>query len=301
MTTTRSTSAALHIDRSVCGTVITDDADAMISDYFEWLDMRVVCDVPLPVSLADAWEKPTLSGLRMVVLGADLKDASTHWIRVIEVPGMAKPAPMRQRGWLALEVLVHDVYALGEKLANSPFTVLGEPRPLAVSDAIVAMQVAGPAGETLYLTEVRAPVLPFRLPMPATHTAERLFIPVLSCPERDTSLPFYESLNGNTGLRFETRVSALNLALGLDPEKQRPVGTLQLAGESLIEIDQVPEHGPTNVVLAGLPAGLAMVSFSASRTLPLPTGVRWHRATEGGSVLALFQGPSGEWIELQAD
>jgi hypothetical protein len=295
-----SSTAALHIDHSVGGTVITDDADAMISAYCNGLDMQVVCDMPLPASLAAAWEKPALSARRMVVLGADVQDASTHWMRIVEVPGVVKPAPMRQRGWLALEVLVRDVYALGVRLVNSGFTVLGEPRPLSVSDAIVAMQVAGPAGETLYLTEVRGPVPPFRLPMPATHTAERLFIPVLSCPERDTSLRFYEALNGNSGLRFETRVSALNTALALDPDWQRPVATLQLAGASLIEIDQVPEHGPASAVLAGLPAGLAMVSFSASRTVPLPPGARWNRLADDDSALALFQGPSGEWIELQA-
>ena len=190
---------------------------------------------------------------------------------------------------------------MGRRLVKSHFTVLGEPRPLSLSDAIVAMQVAGPAGETLYLTEVRAPVPPFRLPAPATHTAERLFIPVLSCPERDTSLRFYEALNGNTGLRFETRVSALNRALKLDPEKQRPVGTLQLAGASLIELDQVPEHDVAHPVLAGLPAGLAMVSFTARRNVPLPPGARWNRTENDSTVLSLFQGPSGEWVELQAD
>ena len=50
---------------------------------------------------------------------------------------------MRQRGWLALEVLVKDVCALGKRLENGPFTVLGPPRALAVNDNIWAMQVAG--------------------------------------------------------------------------------------------------------------------------------------------------------------
>ena len=160
-----------------CGTLVTRDADAVVRAYREGLDLVVVSDAPLPAALAAAWGKPALAGRRMLVLGADAADASTHWLRVIEWSLAAAPLPMQHSGWLALEVLVKDVCALGKRLENGPFTVLGPPRALAVNDNIWAMQVAGPAGETLYLTEVRAPVQPFELPPPATHTAERLVIP----------------------------------------------------------------------------------------------------------------------------
>ncbi|MBK7060548.1 MAG: hypothetical protein IPI03_11945 [Rubrivivax sp.] len=281
-----------------CGTLVARDADAVVRAYRESLDLVVISDGPLPKALATAWGQSDLAGARFVVLGADAADASTHWLRIIEWPLAEAPLPMRHSGWLALEVLVKDVCALGQRLENGPFTVLGPPRALAVNDNIWAMQVAGPAGETLYLTEVRAPVPPFDLPAPATFTAERLFIPVLSAREHSTAMGWYEQLSGQAGLRFDTRVSALNAALGLDPEWRRPVGTLQLAGASMIEIDHVPEHSGAPACASGLPSGLAMVSFHARRDVALPPGTTWQ--AHGATAVALMQGPAGEWIELLA-
>lgn len=274
--------AASRVGPALAGTVVTADVAATVQAYVGALDLQVVRDAPLPAAVAQAWGKPALAGHRFVVLGADSADPSTHWLRVLEVPGAPAPAPMRQRGWLALEVLVRDVQALGRRLEGGPFRVLGTPRPLSVSDDIWAMQVAGPAGETLYLTEVRAQVPPFELPMNARHTAERLFIPVLSAPDRESALAWYAARAGGSGLRFDSRVSALSRALGLDPEHRRAVATLALAGRSVIEIDEVPEHPPAPALAVGLPAGLAMVSLYAD------DATTWPR---------LEQGPAGEWIE----
>lgn len=278
-------SATPRIGPPRAGTVVTGDADACIAAYRDFLDLQVIADGPLPATLAAAWGQPGWAGRRQVLMGADPADPSTHWLRLLEWPGAVAPAPMRQRGWLALEVLVRDVVALGRRLEGGPFRILGVPRPLSVSDDIWAMQVAGPAGETLYLTEVRAPVPPFELPMNARCTAERLFIPVLSAPDRDAALAWYAARAGGTGLRFESRVSALSRALGLDPESRRAVATLALAGRSVIEIDEVPEHPAPAPIAAGLPAGLAMVSL--------------HTATPPTGPL-LEQGPAGEWIEWLA-
>ncbi len=264
------------------GTVVTADADASVAAYRDHLDLQVISDAPLSAAQAAAWGKPALAGRRFVVMGADPADPSTHWLRILEVPGAVAPAPMRQRGWLALEVLVRDVQALGRRLEGGPFRILGVPRPLSVSDDIWAMQVAGPAGETLYLTEVRAQVPPFDLPMNARCTAERFFIPVLSAPDREAALAWYAERAGGSGFRFESRVSALSRALGLDPEHRRAVATLGLAGRSIIEIDEVPEHPAPAAVAEGLPAGLAMVSLHAAVPPAGPT---------------LEAGPAGEWIE----
>ena len=293
---------SLAIGPVQCGTLLARDADAVAQAYREWLDLVVVADARLSIALAAAWGKPALAGARLLVLGADAADASTHWLRVIEWPQAAAPQAMQHSGWLALEVLVSDVSTLGQRLVNSPFKVLGPPRPLAVNDNIWAMQVAGPAGETLYLTEVRAPVPPFELPPPATFTAERLFIPALSARDHAAAMAYYEQLAGQKGMRFDTRVSALNAALGIDPEWQRPVGTLQLAGASMIEIDHVPEHVSAAPCASGLSSGLAMVSFHARRDMALPAGASWHELPGLGrpAAVTLLQGPAGEWIELQA-
>lgn len=290
--------ALRRIGPALAGTLVTADADASVQAYVGALDLQLISDAPLPAAVARAWGKPALAGHRLAVLGADPSDPSTHWLRVLEVPGVRPPAPMHQRGWLALEVLVRDVQALGRRLEGGPFRILGAPRALSVSDDIWAMQVAGPAGETLYLTEVRAPVPPFELPTRARCTAERLFIPVLSAPDRHAALGWYEARNGNTGLRFDSRVSALNRCLGLDPEQQRPVATLQLAQDSMLEIDEVAEHGPAPAVAAGLPAGLAMVSLWADPSLH--GAAAWSSTGDAAwpaARVSLQQGCAGEWIE----
>lgn len=283
------------------GTLIASSADVIVSAYQAAFDMHVVSDIRISENLALAWERPGLAGHRMVTLGAALADASTHWLRVIEVPDAVAPLPFHKSGWMSLEVSVADVHLLAAKLQDSAFDILGNPHPLSVSDDIWAMQVAGPAGEVLYLTEVRAPVPAFDLPLGAKALAERLFIPVLSTPVRDSALSFYESLSGNSGLRFDSRVSALNLALEVDPEASRPVATLQLAGSCLIEIDEVPEHAQPSFSVDGLPSGIAFITTVASSAVQLPLGCSWNfleDATSGATHVAMIQGSSGEWMEL---
>lgn len=281
-----------------CGTVVTANAEAAIARHRLAFDLHVVADAPVPPDVARAWGAPRLAGHRLVLMGADPADAATHWLRLLELPGCAAPAPMAQGGWLAFEVLVRDVHALAARVERAGYRVLGAPRPLSVGDDLWAMQVAGPDGEVYYLTEVRAPVPPFELPAPARHTAERLFIPVLSAPDRDAALAFYEALSGQRALRFDARAGALARCLGQDAERLRPMGSLQLAARTLLEVDNVPEHRPP----ARPPTGMAVVTMFADAALPLPAGSAWHDI--GADVrwpaarLALLRGPAGEDIEL---
>jgi hypothetical protein len=138
------------------------------------------------------------------------------------------------------------------------------------------------------------------LPAPARRIAERLFIPVLAAAARDPALAEYEQLAGSTGLRFETRVSALNAALAVDPERARPVATVQLDGASLVEIDEIPELAPDETP-GTLPSGLAMISFVADQDLPPTDGSTWRnirpRAGWPANGIAVSRGPAGEWIE----
>ncbi len=282
----------------LCGTVVTADADVAIARHRRAFDLEVIADAPVPQDVARAWGAPRLAGHRLVLLGADAADPSTHWLRLLEVPGSKAPAPMAHGGWLALEVLVRDVHALADRMADTGYAVLGAPRPPAVGDDLWAMQVAGPDGEVYYLTEVRAPVPPFELPAPARLTAERLFIPVLSAPDRDGALAWYEALAGGIGLRFDARAAALACCLGQDPERRRPMASLQLAGRTLVEIDHVPEHPPA----PRPPAGVAVVSIVADAAVPLPPGAAWHGIAPDtrwpAARIALLRGPGGEDLEL---
>ncbi len=281
-----------------CGTVVVAHADAAIARHRRAFDLELIVDAPVPDDVASAWGAPRLAGRRLVLMGADPADPSTHWLRLLEVPGCRAPQPMAQGGWLALEVLVRDVHALLPRVKAAGYRVLGEPRPLSVGDDLWAMQVAGPDGEVYYLTELRAPVPPFELPAPARRTAERLFIPVLSAPDRERALTFYESLSGRSGLRFEARAGALARCLGQDPERLRPMASVQLRGRTLVEIDHVPEH-PTPM---RPPAGLAMVTAFADAALVLPTGSAWHALSPDprwpADRVTRLQGPAGEDLEL---
>jgi hypothetical protein len=129
-----------------------------------------------------------------------------------------------------------------------------------MSDAIRAMQVVGPSGEVLYLTEVKREVPPFDLPF-ARCSVDRLFIPVMTCPDREAALVHYEDLSGNEGLRFDTRITVISAALGLDREHRHPVATLQLRGSTLIEIDQVPGLRPAPFGGDLPPTGIALIHF----------------------------------------
>lgn len=285
---------------ALCGTVVCASANTVVRAYGDYLGMVVVDDSALAPEIAHAWGQPGLTGRRIITLGADNGDPATHWLRLLEIPDAPPPAPLGRLGWLAMEVLVADVRALGRTLSVSPFQVRGEPRPLAVSDDIWAMQAVGPAGEVLYLTEVRAQVPPFSLPSPARKSAERLFIPVVAAAAREPALADYERLAGSAGLRFETRVSALNAALSVDPERARPVATVQLDGASLVEIDEVPELAPGDNP-GTLPSGLAMISFFAGQPQPPGDGGVWRnvhpRAGWPATGIAISRGPAGEWIE----
>lgn len=204
-------------------------------------------------------------------------DGGRPWLQLIEVPSATVVDRYRHTGWFSLEVGTSDVEALATGLAGCPgFEILAGPAPLAVSDDIVATQVIGPSGELYYFTQIKRPLPPFSLPQPR-HRLDELFIAVATTLDRDAALAFWESLNGTRGLSLETRIGVLNRGLGLDSAHQLPVGIAQLAGSTLIEIDQVPATAPR----PSLSQGIAMISVAADKD-------------------AHVQGSDQEWLELVA-
>lgn len=199
------------------------------------------------------------------------------WLQLIEIPSAIAVDRYQRTGWFSLEVGTSDVAALTDHLAGcNGFEVLAGPAPLDVSDDIIATQVIGPSGELYYFTEVKRPLPPFSLPQPV-HRIDELFIAVATTLDRDAALEFWRSLSGTKGWSIETRISVLNRGLGLDPTHRLPVGITQLAGSTLIELDEVP-------AIATRPAlseGIAMISLAAERS-------------------AHIQGDEEEWLELVA-
>ena len=244
---------------------------------------------------ARAWRQPALLDRAWCELGS-ASPLAPALLRLIERPGAA-PRPTRlSHGWLALEILVRDVDALAPRVAQAGFEIVGPPADLDVSPAIRAMQAIGPAGEMLYLTQVRQPVPPFDIPLssgiPASDDLGGLFIAVLSTPSREAVIQACAAFEPLQTLRFDTRITVLNRAWGQPLDKRWPVATLQWAAGSLFEIDEVamPQTAqpPGQPDPSQLPSGLAWVS------LQRPAG--WADAP--GDPASLREIWPGAWLEL---
>lgn len=283
----------------LCGTVVCPDLQVMVSAYTRFLGVTVVEESQLDIELAQAWGLPDLAGNAYVLLANQFGD---NWIRFIEQAGCQVVTPISTLGWMSLEILVDDVYALAERFRNSPFTIIGEPKALDLSDGIEAFQATGPAGEVLYLTRVLHDVPPFDLPMPRCNV-DRLFIPVLLVPNRDESMALYEQLSRSKALAFDTKVTVINRALRRPIDVRMPIASIQFKEQTFIEIDEVSELPARDVSPNGLPTGIAMVSFLVDSlddiALPeLGTVATHDSALYKGRRSALYRGTAGEYIEL---
>ena len=251
---------------------------------------------------AQQWQASELAGTTLVWLANALDEP---WLCLVEDSAVADPQPFdafKVQGWFSLEVGVQQVDALGEALRDSPFEILGPPADLDVSPDVRAMQVRGPAGEIVYLTEVRAEVPGFDL-VQARCDVDRLFIPVMLTDDREQALSRWQCFPGLQPMRFETRITVLNRALGLPLPQRHPVVTMQLGGGNLIEMDQIPGLPPRRAASGRLPPGISMVGFEVASLdhLALPAAASDYRLAEGpfaGHRAALLRGHAGELIEL---
>jgi hypothetical protein len=269
--------------------LIVADAQPVVAAYAA-LGLIVIARQPVPQAEARAWGQPALAGLPRADLG--WPGARAPLLRVIERAG-AKPRPTRfSHGWMALEILVRDVDALATRLPVAGFEVVGPPADLDVSPAIRAMQIVGPAGEMLYLTQVKAAVPPFEIPLalelPAAQMWGPLFIAVMSVPSRAAVLEACAPLQPRAHLTFETKVTVLNRALGRALDHRWPVATVQWAGRCLFEVDEVVDPAVRTPAGDELPDGLAWIAMD------LPAG---SRDQGGAAPHRLFALAPGVWVE----
>jgi len=284
---------------SLTGTLVAKDLEATVRAYCDYLSTRVYDEATISAELATLWGKPGMVGAPIVTL---CSPSGYPWVRVFSNLDVIPAKPFLELGWMALEILVQDVDALSERLQDSPFTIYRGPADLDVSDDIRAMQVIGPAGEVLYLTQVNADVPPFDLPR-AQCDVDRLFIPVSSCLRREAALNVYAGLGASRSWKFETRISSVNKAHGLDPELRHAVATVQLAGQSMVEIDQLGVATARPPSGGGFAAGIAMVSFVIDNIedidlLPVSPVGRPAGKLYGGQPVVACRGAAGELIEL---
>ncbi|WP_313317272.1 hypothetical protein [Stenotrophomonas sp.] len=266
-------------------------------------DLQQVCDAYAGQLALQVQQQGTLGADDAAALDlADLASAPLAWLansagepvlRVIEDPAAVVAEPMYRHGWLSLEVLVGDIDTLAAGL-QAPFKVLGAAANLELSDAIRAAQVLGPCGELLYLTQIKAQVPPFDLPM-TDATVASTFIGVMTTPDREASQRAWSALLGAKGWAFDTKITVLNRAYGQALEGRFPVAVVPMPGQCMVEIDQVELPAAAKVRHAG--------QYSLALRLPaVEDSVLRDAGWEVNSVCARRSlcGPAGEHVELLA-
>jgi hypothetical protein len=247
-----------------CVTFTAPELGAVEQAYRQYLGYRVVARGTVDASQAEAWAAPATSGAPMLELAPEAAD--DFRFRVVQSAAADDYLPFGSYGWNAAEILVRDVDALADRLADSPFEIVGEPQDLSFSEDIRAMQVLGPGRELLYLTQFKRPVPGLEVP-DTRCDVDRTFIVILGGPSLDALQDFYaERFQVPRAPAVESRVKGMSAAFGLDPEHRYPIAALPLAGKCLIEVDQMPDAAAPRTGRPGhLPPGISIVSFSGAQ------------------------------------
>jgi len=240
---------------------------------------------------ARSWKLPALAGtpsLSMVPEAAQdgVPDFTFRFVELPPVPGFRA---FTRHGWHAAELIVRDVDTLHAQLRDSSFEIVAPPMDLSFCPDIRAMQIRGPGGEIIYLTEFKRPVPGLDAPV-ARCAVDRCFIVILGGPSMSAMQDYFGNQFGVPGSPpVESRVQTMALEFGLSREHRFPIAALALNGQCYIEVDEMPSAAePLPEVLGDLPGGVAMVSF---------------RVATGSAVAGAprcVRGGAGELVELIA-
>ena len=268
-------------------TFLTPDLDAAIAAYDTFLGYRGDAIELVGAVRAQTWGVPQAAAARMITLfpASDEK----RFLRLVEATPAPDNRPLASFGWTAAEIVVADVDALAEQLADSPFRIIGPPAILdfEFTDQLKAMQVLGPGGEILYLTEIGGEIPGFALPKAESFVGQ-LFIMVLAAADIAGPGAFYAGQGRMIGPEILAPIEILSSAHGLPPEYRHRLATIALDDRSLLEVDAYPDGtGPRLPSSIGLPSGIAMVSVYRGE----PPDV----SSPPGPIVV---GAAGEWIEM---
>lgn len=288
----------------VAVTLSVPDLNAAEQAYAQWLSYRTVEHGLVSRETASAWGAPLAEGRRYAVMQP--ASGEPVYLRLVQSPPTPGYEVMKTYGWNSNEILVRDPDALAARFAapNSPFRVIGPPRPLASNSAVRAMQAIGPAGELNYFTRI-PPEGGALIRTPARSEVDRTFIVVLGGPDMDALRKFYaEVIGAQVTEPYPTTVNVLQDAYGLPREHRTMLALVTISPGFLIELDEYPPAARPRPTRAGdLPPGLAIVSFAVSsldaRALPwsVPPAPR-QGGFYAGRRSGMLRGAAGEWIEL---
>lgn len=296
-----------RLQRIVATTVGAPDLGAAERSYVGHLGYRVIDRHSLDPALAASWGVPDSAGARTLTLVAEGEEDT--FVRLIERPALPGYQPLTTYGWNAFEIIVDDVHALHQQLIDSPFRIIGPPKPLQFMPSIVAMQVVGPGQECLYFTMECGDRETSILPPPGGFIG-RTFIVVCAGPDFTKLLRWYVD---QFALRErpvrEGKVAIVQQAQGLDADHTMALSAIGMVQRgNLIELDGYPS-GPGYVARPRpgapgmLPPGNALVTLEVDDLAAYaPAALRPpHRRTEApylGRESCTLVGPAGELLEL---
>ncbi|WP_148293498.1 hypothetical protein [Azospirillum sp. B4] len=276
-------------------THVVPDLDAIRAAYGTVLGYQPVAEGTLPVDTAAAWGAPAMAGRRYLTLAPAC--GTPAWLRFVESPAAAGWQALTTHGWNATEILVQDVDTLTTRLEGTTFRVIVPPKSLQRFPMIRAMQVLGPAGECLYLTQVGAGS-GLDLAQAAAFVGH-VFIVVAGGPDLDALFATYAGFANAIDPSVSTRVQVISWSNGLPPETEHAHGLVKLPLGTLIELDAYPAvTRPRDTAPGELPPGMAMVSFTVDDASALAGLATYPALLPGGGTSACFRGAAGEWIEL---
>ncbi len=243
-----------------CATHVVGDIDDAIARYERWMEYRTVEQGQVPADLAAAWAAPASAGRRYAVLQPASGDAV--FLRFVEGDPVPEYAPIRTYGWAAIELCVTDVEAVNEKMLQSPFEVIGPPKPLDGFATVKPMQVRGADQETVYLTQILQPGPDTGLPEPKS-LVDRPFIIVLACPDLRKTAQWVKDVLGLSMINpVAIRYSMIEKAFGLPETAKTELTTARGGGQVFLELDQYPEAATERPRHAGaLPPGVAITTM----------------------------------------
>lgn len=249
-------------------TIVTSNIQETVDVYGKYLGFSQIGEGTVSAGQAGAWGAPNAEGNKFVVLQPAGGEES--FIRFIESEISPDYRPLTTLGWNAAEIVVKDLDKLADELASSPFKIIGPPAVLEFdfTDKIRAMQVVGPSGEVLYLTEIEGDIPGFDLPTPRDEVGQT-FVAVLGVRSiADMRAYILKTFGLEFSDPFGTKVTILADAYGLDHESKFNIAAGNLTGQTLIELDEYPAAATERPrAQNGLPMGIALATFRADEDL----------------------------------
>lgn len=292
------TAAVPKLKRIRIATIGAPDLGAIESLYKDWIGYVVVERGTVAKELAESWGAPKSAGRPFIVMQPE--SGTDVFIRAVEIDPVPGYKAMTTWGWNAIEIIVDDPDALYEKLLDSPFTLLGEPKGLKNYPSIRATQFKGPAEDVLYFTAETGDRTKSLLPRPGAFIG-RVFIMVVAGPDIKALQDWYcDTFDMARGAINNSPVDLINTAQGLPLGSERPLTIVGMSEHgNILELDGYGDNTSARPHNDGqLPPGIAMTSVMVESLDDLNIETITAPVTYGDTRMATVIGPAGELLEL---